>query len=282
MRRRLAGIAALCTVAAAGASTAESSGLQAPEQRDVRDSAYVLPRGLWAFDVSALGLGGGDAYAKLGLSYGLGAGVQLDMNLAHISVGLFNLAARWQFLETPDFSLGLAAAIWYGHGKWIWIVTREKAKEIISKLDVLRVPIRLQATVPLERFQFDVALQYTHGEVWGTVDDSDDFFLDAQFGIRQVAVRPDVRYFLTDRTELQAAADLPLYTAAPRERAALDGGRNETWDTVPFSKTWAVEAGVRSRFGSGVYGTLRLHYGALPRTLYGRALNPSFNLEFRF
>src|SRR6185436_3393005 len=103
MRLRLAGIAAFCAVAAAGASKAELSGLQGPEQRDVRDSAWVLPRGLWAFDVSALGIGGGEAYARLGVSYGLGAGVQLDLNLAHIGVGLFNLAARWQVLETPDF-----------------------------------------------------------------------------------------------------------------------------------------------------------------------------------
>jgi len=42
-----------------------------------------------------------------------------------------------------------------------------------------------------------------------------------------------------------------------------------------------VEFGLRSRFAEGVFGSVRLHYGDIPRGLYGSRLYPSFEVEFR-
>ena len=272
---------ALGVVAAAATARAEPADLQRPEQRDLRNSAYSLPSGMWAFDVGALGLGGGEAYAKLGAAYGLGAGFELDMNLAHTSIGLLNVSARWLFLDTRYLDLGAAVGFWYGHGAWIWIVTGA-AKEIISKVDVIYLPMVLSASMPFEKWlQVELGFQYSHGEVFGSLTDSDDFFLNGRFGVRQLIVRPGVRFFLSDDTELDLSSDLPPYTAIPHERQTVGGGRNEDYETVRFSETWSFEAALRSRFAAGVFGSIRLHYGEIARGLYGAPLYPSFDVEFR-
>jgi hypothetical protein len=272
---------ALGVVAAAAPARAEPADLQSPEQRDTRNSAYSLASGTWAFDVGALGLGGGEAYAKLGAAYGVGGGFELDMNLAHTSIGLLNVSARWHFLDTRYFDLGAAVGLWYGHGAWIWIITGP-AKELISKIDVIYLPMVLTASMPFEKWlQADLSLQYSHGEVFGSVTDSDDFLLNGRFGVRQVIVRPSVRFFLSDNTELDLSSDLPPYTAIPHERETANGGRNEDYDTVRFSETWSLEGALRSRFAPGVFGSIRLHYGEIARGLYGAPLYPSFDVEFR-
>ncbi|HEX6272990.1 MAG TPA: hypothetical protein VFZ53_08120 [Polyangiaceae bacterium] len=266
------------------ANAAEPPGdLQAPENRDRRNTPYALPADTWSFDIGALGIGGGDAFAKLGVAYGFLDGAEVEMNLAHASLGLVNLAGRWHFLDTPYFDLGASLGVWYGHGEWFWIVTGP-AKELIRDLDVLYVPIRVAASSPVSgSVQFDLGLQYSHAEVFGTVTSEDALFLDAQLGMRQFELRPGVRFFLSDTTELGVMSNLPVYSAIPIERAreSEEGGRNEDFVTVPFSELWSVEASLRSRFAEGVFGSVRLHYGEIARGLYGAPLYPSFDVELR-
>ena len=268
----------------AAPTEAARSDLQSPEQRDTRNSTYALPTGMWAFDVGALGISGGDVYGKLGAAYGVGAGIQLEMNLAHWSIGLLNLTGSWHFLDTRYFDLGTRVGVWYGHGDWFWIA-QGPAKELVSKLDVLMFPLAITASMPVSRLlQFDLDLQYTHAEVFGSVARRDSPYFDAQFGMRQILVRPGVRLFVSDSTELDLSSNLPPYTAFPIEREAdgdLGGDRLEDFETVPFSTTWSVELGLRSRFAKGVFGSVRLHYGDIPRGLYGARLYPSFEVEFR-
>src|SRR5262245_52557496 len=132
---------------AAASERAAPADLQSPLERDRRGSAYSLPKGVWGFDVGALGLSGGDAFAPLGVGYGFGAGIDAELNLAHVGVGLLNVAGKWNFLDTKYLGLGLGLAVWYGHGDWFWIV-RGPAKEILSKLDALSIPFGLFASVP--------------------------------------------------------------------------------------------------------------------------------------
>ena len=263
-------------------AAAEPESLQSPEQRDTRHAAYSLPKGMWAFDVGALGMGVGDAYAKLGAAYGLGSGFELDLNLAHSSVGLMNLSGRFHFVDTRYFDLGALVGIWYGRGEWFWILTGP-SKEIISKVDVLHVPVQLTASMPVQNWlQFDLELAYKHGEVFGTLSETDSLYLDAQLGVRQVAVRPGVRFFVSDTTELDVSSNLPPYSAVPTERTGRrSDGRIENYRTVRFSETWSLEAGFRSRFAPGLFGSVRLHYGEVARGLYGAVVNPSFNVEYR-
>jgi len=74
--------------------------LQSPAQASTRYSAYTLPAHMVAFDSGALGIGGGDVVALMGISYGLGAGFQMSANLAHFAVGMFNLGAGYHFIDT--------------------------------------------------------------------------------------------------------------------------------------------------------------------------------------
>jgi hypothetical protein len=261
---------------------AQAATLQSPEARDTRSSAYSLPEGLWRFDIGALGISGSEAFAKLGVSYGLGAGFQLDVNLAHVGIGLMNVAGRFEIVETPRFALGTSVGVWYGNGEWFWIATGV-AKELIRKLDVVNVPVAVTASAPVASWlQFDLAAQYTHAEVFGSFSNTDSVYFDAKFGMRQVEARPSARWFITDATELDVIASLPIYTAIPYSRDELRGdGRVEDFETLPFSKAWSLEAGLRSRFAKGLFGTIRLHFGPLTREIYDASVYPSFEVEFR-
>jgi hypothetical protein len=254
--------------------------LQSPEQRDTRNSAYSLPRGMWAFDGGALGLGGGDALMKLGVAYGLGAGLEVQANLAHWGTGILNLAGVWQFVDTRYFNLAARAGFWYGNGDWVWILT-EAGEQLIADLDVLYVPLVLASSMPVsKRLQFDFDVRYNYSNIFGSVTTNGTFFRDGPFGMRQFAVRPGVRVFLTDNTEFNFSSLLPIYSA--RTYARPDGTDSDAeFTSVPFSKTWALEFGLRSRLANALFGSVRLHYSKIAKGFYGSSFYPSFDVEFR-
>jgi len=248
------------------------SGLQSAEQISTRYSAYSLAQGMWALDIGAFGISSGDAFAKIGASYGLGGGVQLEANLAHMGLGLLNLSASWHFVDTRYFDLGMSAGFWYGHGEWFWIA-RGAAKSIASKIDVVSIPIAVTASAPLTSWlQLDLALQYSYGNIYGATTADISLFEDAEIGLQQLFFRPGARLYVSDNTAFELFAKLPVHTDLPRNRAETE---------LPFSKTWSLELGLRSRLTPGVFGNLRLHYGEIGEALYDAALFPSFDVEFR-
>jgi hypothetical protein len=256
-------------------TTAESAAappgdLQSPEQRSTRNSAYTTPQGTLAFDLGALGITGGEAYSIFGVAYGLGAGVEIEANLAHMSVGLLNLSAAWHFIDTRYFDLGLRVGVWYGHGAWFWIGT-DAVRAVVSNLDVVSLPLLLTASAPLTRWlQLDLGVQYTYADIFGVTTDESSIFEDVEIGVRQLFFRPGARLFVTDSTALELFVKLPAFTDVP-----TDGGGK----TLPFSRTWMLEGGLRSRLADGLFGTLRLHYGDTPGVVYGSVLYPSFDIE---
>ena len=247
--------------------------LQSPDLLNTRYSAYSLPRRTWAFDIGALGIGGGDVFANLGAAYGFGGGFQIEMNLAHFGVGLANLDLGWHFLDTRYFDLGARLGIGYGRGEWFWLA-QGAAKNLVSKIDLLNVPIELVGSSLVTRWlELDLAAHYDYVKAFGAFDDDSSLFVKAQLAMNQVFLRPGARLFVSDRTALEVFAKLPLYSAVPLERKTV---------TVPFSKTWSMEAGVRSRLAARLFGNVRLHYGSIADVLYGARLYPSFDVEFRF
>ena len=249
--------------------------LQSPEQADTRYSAYSLPRGVWGLDVGALGSGGGDAYAKLGLSRGFGSGIEASVNLAHAGVGLFNLTGSWHFVDTRYFDLGFRAGVWYGHGEWFWTAER-LTERVVSQLDVVNVPLSLTGSVPITRgVQLDLVMQYSYAQMFGSGSSTRERspFSDAEFDLEQFFFRPVARWFISDNTALGISAKLPLSS-----RVALKNSAPE----LSFSETWSLEGGLRSRFSRVFYGNIRLHYGEPVNVLYGAYIYPSFELEMRF
>lgn len=246
--------------------------LQSPDQVDTRYSAYSLPRRTWAFDVGALGIGGGDVFAKLGAAYGFGGGVQVELNLAHYAVGMANATVSWHFVDTRYFDLSARVGFWYAHGDWFWIAPTPN-KRIASKIDVMSVPLGLTASSTVTRWlELDLNAQYIYAHVFGSSDDADSVFVKSELALSQFYVRPTARLFVSDNTALEFSAKLPLYSAIPFERKTV---------TVPFSDTWGLETGVRSRLARGLFGNLRLHYGPVSYVLYGARVYPSFDVEFR-
>ena len=272
-------LGALCSTLAAAeparpalAQPAPAADLQSPEQLNTRYSAYSVPRGTWALDAGAFGISSGDAFAKLGAAYGLGAGFAIEMNLAHVGVGLLNVSAAWHFIDTRYFDLGVRAGFWYGHGEWFWIA-QGAAKSLVSKVDLVSVPVVLTASAPLTRWlQLDLGVQYSYGDVFGATSGEPSILEDAQIGVRQLFFRPGARFFLSDNTALELFARLAAFTEVPTARAEA---------ALPFSETWTLEGGLRSRLAEGLFGNLRLHYGEVSDAIYGATLYPSFDIELR-
>jgi len=222
--------------------------------------------------VGALGVGGGDVVALMGVSYGLGAGFQVSANLAHFTVGLFNAGVGVQFIDTRYFDLGARVGAWYGHGKWYWIATPLE-KKLISKLDVISVPLDLTASsVPTRWLELDFSLAYSYATFFGSSPSEQSPFADNEIGLHQFSLRPGTRLFIADHTAFELSTKLPLYSAVPLE------GRSPT---LPFKRTWALEGGLRSRLARGLFGSIRLHYGSISDVLYGARIYPSFEVELR-
>ena len=246
--------------------------LQSPEQVNTRYSAYSLPARQWSIKTGALGVGDGDVFAQLAVTYGLGARVQLNANLAHIGVGLMNLSAGWHFIDTRYFDLGARVGVWYGHGKWFWIAN-SVATKLVSKIDVIKIPLELTASsTPTRWLELDFGVQYTYATLFGASVSEGSIFADSELGTEQFFVRPGVRLFITDNTALEVFAKLPVYSALH-----TDSGRSK----VPFERVWAFEGGLRSRLVRGLFGNIRLQYAAISDVLYGARLYPAFDIEFR-
>jgi hypothetical protein len=238
-----------------------------------RNSAYSLPRNSWSFEGGALGVSSGDVFATIGAAYGIGAGLQVSMNVAHSSVGLFNLDVHWHFIDTRYFDLGASVGALYGHGKWFWIA-QGAAKEIVNKIDVVNFPISLTASSqPTRWLELDLNAEFTYANLYGSSTNENSAFNDAQLGLTQFFVMPGARFFVSDNTAVEIFAKLPAFSVLPRDNA--DDIK------IPFSDTWGFETGLRSRFTRALFGNIRLHYGAIVNALYGARLYPSFELEIR-
>jgi hypothetical protein len=238
----------------------------------IRKSAYSLPRNRWAFELGALGIGARDSYASLGATYGIGAGLQVSMNIAHASVALFNLTANWHFIDTRYFDLGASVGVFYGHGPWVWAV-QGATEAVLSKLDVLNLPFSLTASSPLGRWlELDLTVGYTYANIFGSTNNEQTLFTDSELGMRQFYLEPGARLFISDNTALEVFTKLPAYSAV-----ADDSGTTK----VPFSNMWVFEGGLRSRLSRGLFGSVRLHYGNIVRDLYTARFYPSFEVEFR-
>lgn len=249
-----------------------SSDLQSPEQVSTRFSAYTLPAHRWGISAGALDVGDGDAFALLSVAYGVGAGVQLNVNLAHVGVGLLNIGAGWHFIDTRYFDLGLKSGFWYGHGEWFWIAD-PLARKLLAKIDVVKVPVELTASSMVTRWlELDLSLQYSWAKLFGASSDEDSLFTKSQIGLVQFFMRPGMRFFISDNTALELFVKLPFYTEVPI------GKRNPT---LPFKDTWWLEGGLRSRFARGLYGNIRLYYASISDVLYGARLYPAFEIEVR-
>jgi hypothetical protein len=256
------------------------SGLQGPQERSRRYSAYALPRGTWAFDLGMFSGSGNDVFARLGAAVGLGAGLELDVNVGHYVFGLFNASARWQFVGTKHFALGASVGVWYAHGDWLWIYGG-LIKRLIDGLDIVNIPTSLTASFPISRWlQLDVGVQYRHSEAFGEVIEPFNVLAASELAMRQFAFIDSVRVYLTDATAIEGTVKLPVYSGVASPTLGR-GGLATDYESVPFWRTWSFEIGVRSRFAKGLFGNVRLQYGQALRTPYEAAIYPSFDVELR-
>ncbi|HKP57408.1 MAG TPA: hypothetical protein VJV78_11840 [Polyangiales bacterium] len=274
--------------AARPAAAEEPNDIRSPEQRSVRHSAYALPKDMWSFDASIFGVTGEDVYGSLGVKRGFGAGLELELNVAHFAVGLFNVGAHWSFLDTKYIAVSATVGFTYGHGAWIWIVG-PLAKDLLQDTDLITVPFEVSASsMVLDWLQLDLSVVARYATIWGTLGDGGSFYANAEIGANQIGIRPGVRAFLSDATALELFVDLPFYTSMPYEGELSLELRNKGWErsgsdraTVPLGDTWKFEAGLRSRFTPWMFGTVRLHYGRTNKLLYLTTVNPSVSVEFR-
>jgi hypothetical protein len=261
--------------------------LQAPQARSTRNSAYVLPPNVVGLEAGLMGLSADDLYGRIGIAMGFKHGLQVDMNLLHWGVALFNVNMRWNFLELRRFALAADVGFTYAHGDWVWILGWVGQK-LASDANLYGVPVSVTASAPLSRWlQLDLAIQYRHSDVQGHLGQGQTFYADTEIGARQLLLRPSARFFASSRVALEVSARLPLYQRVPvgiEGTAGVNGERDvsrNTYADVQFSSSWMIEAGIRSCLRSWLYATLRIQYGQLTDEVYGAPLFPAFSLEFR-
>lgn len=258
-----------------------------PAQRERRNTAYALPKGMAAAEIGILGTST-DLYGRLGGAYGFGGGVEAGINLLHAGVGILNLQTKWTFLDRKKVGLAFRLGLLWGHGNWMWILSEDQ-RQVVRGLDLIAIPADLIASFPVVSWlQLDLQAGYQHGEVFG--GSGGDTVIDARIGIRQVALGASVRSYLADRVQLFFTANLPVWTAVPRDvgatvRAAEGvylGLRSTEYETIPFRKLYTLNFGVNSAMGRRSYITFSMIYRRSDEDIYGFDLHPSLKLEFRF
>lgn len=258
-----------------------------PESRSTRSTAYALPRGTVSVSTSLLGVTTNELYGSLGVAFGLGAGVQLGANLAHLGAGLFNLGAKWQFLDQKLLSLSVAFSPAYAHGDWIWVAA---AENLVAGFDVWAFPVELSASSrPNDWLELDLTAAYTDIEIVGDID-SDSLVLDAQLAQRQFHLRPRVWVHLLERSSLFAEATLPLFTSIPVAGEAtvvvgdgvVVGGTSGGRRVLDLGETYVLSLGARSMINRHFYVDIQANFGPRIDRIYGTFLAPRVSFEARF
>ncbi|MCH2108067.1 MAG: hypothetical protein MK135_01970 [Polyangiaceae bacterium] len=241
----------------------------------------------WAFDVELWGTSASDIYGGFGIHYGLGKGFEVGVNLLHLGAGVFNLSTKWNFLDLPQFALGLRFSPMFAHGDWVWIA---RSSTLVSGLNIWLFPVSLQLSAPiLPWLQFDLSTDYVDSLVLGDVDE-DSLLLDGTIALRQLAFQPVIRWHLLQRTSFYFQAKLPVITRipgaisteAPLVEGVLLGGEAAGRSSIPLKDTYVLTCGARSMIREDIFLDFSVNVGALAKKIYGNPISPRLQLEMRF
>jgi len=255
--------------------------------RDTRLSAYALPARTFSFGVKLLGLTSEEMFASLGFQYGLGKGVQVGANLAHMGLGLLNLSGKWTFFDKGPVAVAVGVDPIFVNGDWLWIV---RMKQLFAGIDTLLLPVQVSASVLATPWlQFDLSARYMAGIITGNVATT-NIGIDADLTAHEFALFPAVRFHLLGRSTLMVGATLPLYRAAPAAAevevelapGVIAGGTLDGTKTKSLDQTYRIEVGIRSMVTRRVFLEFGLNFGAQVEFLYGSPVYPRLGVEARF
>lgn len=268
-------------------AAAESPRITQKPNLDTRETAYVLERGDSAVGVSLLGVTPQELYGSISFEHGLGAGVQLGVNIAHLGTGVFNVAGKWRFFDQRKLSLALSFAPAYGHGDWIWIAP---AQALMAGVQIGIFPVEVAASsFVLDWLELDFAAGYTDIEVFGNLD-GDSFLLDAQLAQRQFFLRPRVVAHLLERSSVVLGATVPLYTSIPASGEAsvelpngvVAGASSSGRRTLPVGDTYLLSLGIRSMINQHYFVEVQANLGPRVDKIVGTFVAPRVAFEGRF
>lgn len=254
---------------------------------DTRETAYVLERGDSAVGVSFLGVTPQELYASVAFEHGLGKGVQLGVNLAHMGTGIINVSGKWRFLDRRELSLALSFAPAYGHGDWIWIAP---AQALMAGVNLWIFPVEVAASsFVLDWLELDLAVGYTDIEAFGNLD-SDALVLDAQLAQRQFFLRPRVVAHLFERSSVILGATVPLFTSIPASgdvtvtlpNGVVAGGTAGGRRTLPLGDTYLLSLGMRSMINEHFFVEIQANMGPRVDKIVGTFVAPRIAFEGRF
>lgn len=203
------------------------------EGRLTQGTAYVLPDDKFEVAVGLVGLDLPDFGAELSLRYGIEDLLELQLNVAHVAMGVLSVGVDTNLVDTRYFALGLDLSVVYIQPRRVWALPAD-LQEPVRDTHILVVPVQLVSSFPITHwFSAHVGLGYTHGEIFGRLRlDSD--LIDAGVGLRSVAADLSAHFYFAEGLALILGVDSPL-AAWGRENVEL------TIDLEP-----GVRAGVRS------------------------------------
>lgn len=262
---------------------------RAPAQRPVHRTAYTLQRNEHEVDVGVGGVDLKNAGANVGYHYGVGAGGQIGINLAHASLAILSAELKWNFVDRRWWALGAEADILFARPRYVWLLPSD-IRDDAGNLSLLSVPLRLRLSFPVsEWFSFHVSPGYTASAVFGDIERENET-IETGAGLRLAFVEVITHFYIAGRVMLFAGGFFPYHAQArvniagerQIEEGLVVGTRITDWRSVPFSETYRAWGGVELRFGRKIFTHLQLFASVSPLSrLADIPVSPGLNLYWR-
>jgi hypothetical protein len=182
--------------------------LQSPRHRNVKTSAHTLEKGDWEIRAGFLNPHVDDLMAAISVRHSPKENLDLEMNLIHTALGLYNLNAKYRFHERGNKALSLKIGV-----KWFnpdySLLLPPTLKSTFSGTNLIMIPVELVGSMKISpKFQVNIGVGYIHTVVLAKVA-----FLSTEggFGMREAYGRVNLYYYPAKSVALFAEVQLPVY-----------------------------------------------------------------------
>jgi len=228
-----------------------------------------------------------DLIGSISLRYSPKENLDLETNLLHAFIGLYNLSGKYRFYESKEKqrAVSIKAGVKWFAPKYSLILPKA-VSDVFAEANILILPIEVTASQTVfKRIQVNVGLGYSHSVVLpGSVYSAS---VKGGFGSREAYARADVNYFLGQNFVVFFGAHQPLYQGIFTD-AAIETEVAPGISVGTQTSEW-VEGEKRSLFFGGfealfLYTHFRMTVGYPMKLFTEYAPSPfaSFELFWRF
>lgn len=259
-----------------------------PAQRITHRTAYTVQKHEARIDAGVVGLSAEDLGINLGVVGGVTKRFQLGANFGHVILGVANVGAKVNAVDTKHFGLGISADVSYARPRAIWVVPKS-LRDDFGPGHLLSLPIIVRTSYPVVPWlRFDLGLGYRYASAFGQFD-PDSFFATGGLTTQQVFFEPGVAFYLGKRVALNLYGHLAAYTSAQVAATAeselgpgvVGGVTTVERRPVPFADTQRYALVIETRFGATTHMQVGALYGGFFSKVGGWPVMPAINFYWR-